>query len=68
MDFDPVRYEQVVSQTDYEGTFDAGSELPVRAFRTVELRRIVWEDEERDIRMEMTVPREEILLVEAAMN
>jgi hypothetical protein len=61
-DFNPVRIEEVWSRVAPDGvvTFDAGS--PVRRYRQRTLQHVQLIDEDRNIRIEYTVPRDDLLV------
>ncbi len=65
---EPVRYEQVYTDARYAGTYEVDTGPPVRAIRHVTVRRVWWVNQQRDLRMEMTVPDEEVVLVRADVN
>ena len=62
---DPVRYEQIISDVDYGGTFEADDGTPVRAFRRMTVRKVWYVDRDSGAKMEMTIPQAEVVLVRA---
>ena len=61
----PVRYEQIISDVDYGGTFEADDGTPVRAFRRMTVRKVWYVDRDSGAKMEMTIPQAEVVLVRA---
>lgn len=60
----PPAYTQVVSRTIDEGTYLVDDHLPVRRLRRQRLEQTTWYDPAHDARMEVTIPREDVMLVE----
>ena len=65
---EPVRLEQNWSELSYEGLVCPDPETPLRKFRHRTLEHVQWFDPRRNIRMETTIPREEIIFVKASMQ
>jgi hypothetical protein len=65
---EPVRLEQNWSELSYEGLVCPDPETPLRKFRRRTLEHVQWFDPRRNIRMETTIPREEIIFVKAPMQ
>jgi hypothetical protein len=66
-DAGPVRMEQDWSELTYEGVVVADEETPLRKYRHQTLEHVQWFDPRRGIRVESTVPREEVILVKATV-
>lgn len=60
----PVRLEQNWSSVEYQGVIDSAEQGPLRAFRQQTLQRMVILDE-NGRQMEVTVPRQNVILVSA---
>lgn len=60
----PVMYTQVVGGTIDEGTYLVNDELPVRKYRRERLEQATWYDAEMNARVQVTVPREDVMYVE----
>jgi hypothetical protein len=65
---EPVRFEQNWSELSYEGLVCPDPETPMQTFRRRTVDRVQFFDPQRNIRMETTVPREEIIFVKASMQ
>jgi len=65
---EPVRFEQNWSELSYEGLVCPDPETPMQTFRRRTVDRVQFFDPRRNIRMETTVPREEIIFVKAPMQ
>lgn len=64
----PVRLEQNWSTVAYEGVVVPDDRTPLRQFRRRMFERVEWIDEARGTRMEMTIPREEVILIKATAH
>jgi len=64
----PVRLEQNWSELSYEGLVFPDPHTPLRQFRHRMIERVQTFDPQRGIRMETTVPREEIILIRAPLQ
>jgi len=64
----PVRLEQNWSTVAYEGVVTPDDRTPLRQFRRRMFERVEWIDEARGTRMEMTVPRDEVILIKATAH
>jgi len=65
---EPVRLEQNWSEVSYEGLVFPDPQTPLQTFRRRTVDRVQFFDPQRNIRMETTVPREEIIFVKASMQ
>lgn len=63
VDVQPVVNETVFARMDDEGVIYLDDQTPVRQFRQQTIQRTEWTDADGTMRMETTVPREEVLLV-----
>jgi len=64
----PVRLEQNWSEVSDEGIVLPDPQTPLRAFRHRTVNRVQFFDPQRNIRMETTVPHEEVIFVKASMQ
>lgn len=65
LDARPVRLERNWSQLSYDGLVFPDEQTPWRKFRQQHLEHVRWIDPQRGVRMESTVPRENVILVKA---
>jgi hypothetical protein len=65
---EPVRLEQNWSELSYEGIVLPDPQTPLQTFRHRTVDRVQFFDPQRNIRMETTVPREEVIFVKASMQ
>ena len=65
---EPVRLEQNWSEVSYEGLVFPDPQTPLQTFRRRTVDRVQFFDPQRNIRMETTVPREEIIFVKASLQ
>ena len=65
---EPVRLEQNWSEVSYEGLVCPDPQTPLRKFRHRTLEHVQWFDPRRNIRMETTIPHEEIIFVKASVE
>jgi hypothetical protein len=65
---EPVRLEQNWSEISDEGIVLPDPQTPLRAFRHRTVDRVQFFDPRRNIRMETTVPHEEVIFVKASMQ
>ncbi len=65
--FEPVSVEETVSRTSYEGLVIPDEKTPMRVFRRRVLERTWMLDQQSGYTVEMAVPREEIILINAEM-
>ncbi|MCX5682876.1 MAG: hypothetical protein NT049_04240 [Planctomycetota bacterium] len=65
---EPVRLEQNWSELSYEGLVLPDPQTPLQTFRHRTVDRVQFFDPLRNIRMETTVPREEVIFVKASMQ
>ncbi len=65
--FEPVRLEETFSQMSYEGIFAPDEKMPLRIFRHRTLERTLLVDQNTGYTVEMAVPREQLVLIEAEM-
>ena len=61
-----MTYTQVVGQTIDEGTFLVDGRVPVRKLRRERVEQAMWYDAEMDARVQVSVPREDVMFVEMA--
>lgn len=64
----PVRLQRNWATVSYEGVVVPDNRGPMRQFRRRMLEQVEWIDPSRGTRMETTVPRDEIILVEAPVH
>ncbi len=64
----PVRLEQNWSTVAYEGVVVPDQRVPLRKFRRHVLEHIQWIDKAHGRRMDMTIPREQVILIKAPIN
>jgi hypothetical protein len=65
---EPVRLEQNWSQLSYEGVVVPDGRTPLRQFRRQTLEHVQWIDASNGTRTEMTIPREEVILIKAPVD
>lgn len=65
---EPVRLEQNWSQLSYEGVVVPDGRTPLRQFRRQTLEHLQWIDASSGTRTEMTIPREEVILIKAPVD
>lgn len=64
----PVRMERTVWDLSHEGIFMLDERTPMRKFRRRILECVRWIDPEQGLIVDMTVPREEVILISAETN
>ena len=64
----PMRLEQNWSTVAYEGVVVPDQGVPLRKFRRHILEHIQWIDKAHGRRMDMTIPREQVILIKAPIN
>jgi len=64
----PERLEQNWSEVSYEGLVTPDEGTPLRKFRRRTYEYVRWFDPRQGIQVETTVPREEVILVKAAVQ
>lgn len=62
-DFDPVRIEHVYSDIEPEGVVYVDNDTPVQRFRRQTVEHVQLIDDKRNIRIEMTVPKEDVIIM-----
>ena len=65
--FEPVSLEETMSRVSYEGLITLDGKTPVRMFHRWTIERVWLVDEQSGYSIEMTIPRQQILLVGAEM-
>ena len=65
---EPVRLQRNWSQLSYEGVVVPDGRTPLRQFRHQALEHVQWIDAARGTKTEMTIPREEIILIKAPID
>ena len=65
--FEPVSVEETVSRISYEGLMIPDEKTPMRVFRRRVLERTWMLDQQSGCTVEMAIPREEIILIDAEM-
>ncbi len=61
----PVVTEQTWTRTDYGDLILVDGQRPVRQFRRQHVQQVQWTDPQRGVQMQMTIPRAEVILVDA---
>lgn len=63
VDFDPVRIEHVYSDVEPEGVVFVDDNTPMQRYRRQTVEHVQLIDAERDIRIELTVPKEDLIVM-----
>jgi hypothetical protein len=65
---EPVRVEEDWSQVRYEGIVVPDGRTPLKQFRRQAIEHVQWIDAASGTRTEMTIPREEVILIKASVD
>jgi len=65
---EPVRVEQNWSQLSYEGIVVPDGRTPLKKFRRQAIEHVQWIDAASGTKTEMTIPREEVILIKASVD
>ena len=65
---EPVRVEQNWSQLSYEGIVVPDGRTPLKKFRRQAIEHVQWIDATSGTKTEMTIPREEVILIKASVD
>ncbi len=63
IDFDPVRIEHVYSDVEPEGVVFVDDDTPVQRYRRQTVEHVQLIDDKRNIRIELTVPQEDVIVM-----
>lgn len=61
----PVVTEETWTRTDYGDLILLDGQRPVRQFRRQHVQQVQWTDPQKGVQMQMTIPRAEVILVDA---